>query len=156
MSRVRLAALLAAAVAAGAVVDDGQTLRLPAFRIALDPARRALADRYLAALADAPYAPPSPVEFGLDPATLGALEDLGEVVRVGEGVVFAPAAFQDLVRDTLALIDRDGTLTLAGFRDHFRTSRKYAQAALEYLDQLKYTRRIGDDRVRGPRRPGVK
>ncbi|MCD6027878.1 MAG: selenocysteine-specific translation elongation factor, partial [Thermomicrobiales bacterium] len=47
-----------------------------------------------------------------------------------------------------------GTMTLAQFRDHFGTSRKYAQAALEHLDRLKYTRRVGDDRVRGPRRPG--
>jgi selenocysteine-specific elongation factor len=43
-------------------------------------------------------------------------------------------------------------MNLAQFRDHFGTSRKYAQAALEHLDQLKYTRRVGDDRVRGPRR----
>jgi selenocysteine-specific elongation factor len=46
-------------------------------------------------------------------------------------------------------------MTLSQFRDHFGTSRKYAQAALEFLDQLKYTRRVGDDRVRGPRRPSA-
>jgi len=155
-SRLRLAPprlvdeVVAAAVAADAVVDDGQTLRLPEFRIALDPARRALADRYLAALAAVPYAPPAPAELGLDPATLGALEDLGEVVRVGEGVVFAPDAFARIVRETVDLIDRDGAVTIAGFRDHFRTSRKYAQATLEYLDQRRVTRRVGDERVRGP------
>jgi selenocysteine-specific elongation factor len=44
-------------------------------------------------------------------------------------------------------------MTLAQFRDHFGTSRKYAQATLEHLDRLKFTRRVGDDRVRGPRRP---
>ena len=140
--------VLAAAVAAGAAVDDGQTLRLPGFRIALDPARRRVADRYLAALAAAPYTPPGPVEFGLDAETLGALEDLGEVVRVADGVVFAPAAFDALVRDTLALLERDGSLTLADFRDHFQTSRKYAQAMLEELDRRRLTRRVGDARVR--------
>ena len=46
------------------------------------------------------------------------------------------------------LIDRDGSLTLADFRDHFGTSRKYAQATLEYLDQRRVTRRVGDERVR--------
>jgi selenocysteine-specific elongation factor len=54
----------------------------------------------------------------------------------------------------LRFIEEQGTMTLAQFRDHFGTSRKYAQAALEHLDRLKYTRRVGDDRVRGPRRPG--
>ncbi len=123
-------------------------MRLPDFRISLDPVRRGLADRYLAALAAAPYAPPAPAEFGVDSLTLGALESLGEVVKVADGVVFAPDALAALVRDTLALIDRDGSLTLAGFRDHFQTSRKYAQATLEYLDQRRITRRVGDERVR--------
>ena len=139
---------VAAAVRVGDIVDDGQTLRLPSFRITLDPSRRSLADRYLAALTANPYAPPSPTEFGLDAETLGALENLGEVLRVADGVVFAPAAFEALMRETLALIDRNGSLTLASFRDHFRTSRKYAQATLEYLDQRRITRRVGDERVR--------
>jgi selenocysteine-specific elongation factor len=153
-SRLRLAPprlfddVVAAAVRDGDIADDGETLRLPTFRIALDPARRALADRYLAALTTQPYTPPSPAEFGLDPETLGALDDLHEVVRVGDGVVFAPAAFATLVRETLAIIDREGTVTLAGFRDHFQTSRKYAQATLEYLDRQRITRRVGDQRVR--------
>ena len=116
--------------------------------IALDPQRRSLADRYLAALAAAPYAPPAPAEFGLDPETLGALVDLGEVVRVAEGVVFAPTAYAAIERDVLALIDRDGSITLAGYRDHFATSRKYAQATLEHLDRRRVTRRVGDERVR--------
>ena len=59
----------------------------------------------------------------------------------------------ELVAETLQFIDAHGAMTLAQFRDHFGTSRKYAQAALEHLDRLKYTRRVGDDRVRGPRRP---
>ncbi len=140
--------VIVTAVGAGIAVDDGQTLRLPEFTIALDPARRAVADRYLAALAAAPNAPPSPSDFGLDADSLGALSDLGEIVRVGDGIVFAPAAFERLVRETLSLIDQHGTVTLAGFRDHFQTSRKYAQAMLEYLDQQRITRRVGDERVR--------
>ncbi|MDQ3780522.1 MAG: selenocysteine-specific translation elongation factor [Chloroflexota bacterium] len=140
--------VIATAVASGVAADDGQTLRLPAFTIAIDPARRTVADRYLAALTTSPNSPPSPAEFGLDADTLGALADLGEIVRVGEGIVFAPAAYQRLVRETLALIDQHGTVTLAGFRDHFQTSRKYAQAMLEYLDQQRITRRVGDERVR--------
>ena len=52
-----------------------------------------------------------------------------------------------------SLIDQQGSLTLSQFRDHFDTSRKYAQAALEQMDRLRYTRRVGDDRRRGPHRP---
>ena len=141
--------MLAAAAREGRLVDAGPVVRLATFRIALPPERRALADRYLAALRAQPYQPPSPAEFGVDAETLGALVDLGEVVRVGEGVVFAPEVFAAIQEGVLALIARDGSLTLAGFRDHFGSSRKYAQPTLEYLDQLRVTRRVGDARIRG-------
>jgi selenocysteine-specific elongation factor len=147
--------LIATLAGAGALIDDGATLRLPQFRMTLDPARRAAADLYLAAIRAQPYAPPGPHEHGLDPETLAALEHLGEVAKIADGVYFAPEAWDALVNGTLAFIDGNGSMTLSQFRDHFGTSRKYAQAALEYLDQLKYTRRIGDDRLRGPRRPDV-
>jgi selenocysteine-specific elongation factor len=147
--------VIATMASTGELIDDGATLRLPQFRMTLDPARRAAADQYLAAIRGQPYTPPGPQEHGLDPETLAALEHLGEVTKVADGVYFAPDAWDSLVQGTLAFIDSNGTMTLSQFRDHFGTSRKYAQAVLEYLDQLKYTRRVGDDRVRGPRRPGT-
>jgi selenocysteine-specific elongation factor len=147
--------LIATMAGAGELVDDGATLRLPEFRMTLDPARRAAADQYLAAIRAQPYSPPGPHEHGLDPETLAALEYLQEVTRIADGVYFAPEAWDALVQGTLTYIDQNGSMTLSQFRDHFGTSRKYAQAALEYLDQIKYTRRIGDDRVRGPRRPSA-
>lgn len=153
-SRLRLAAprladdVLAAAVADGAIATDGQTARLVDFAISLDPVRRALADRYLTAIHAAPYAPPAPAELNLDADTLGALIDRGEVVKVADGVVFAPEALGSIEQDVLRLIDERGSLTLVMFRDHFQTSRKYAQAVLEYFDQRRVTRRVGDDRVR--------
>ena len=145
--------LVATAAARGVLVDDGATLRLPAFAISLDPSRRAQADRWLGALGASPYAPPAPADFGLDPSTTGALRDLGEVVEVGDGLFYGPEAYRRIIAETVALIDRDGRLTLAGFRDHFGTSRKYAQATLEHLDQRKITRRVGDERVRGVAAP---
>jgi len=60
------------------------------------------------------------------------------------------AAVEQTVR---ALIARDGAVTLAALRDELQTSRKYAQAALEQMDRLRYTRRVGDDRRRGPNGP---
>ncbi len=40
--------------------------------------------------------------------------------------------------------------TMGMIRDRFATSRKYAVALLEYLDDRRLTRRVGDSRVRGP------
>jgi selenocysteine-specific elongation factor len=38
-------------------------------------------------------------------------------------------------------------MTVAQVRDEFTTSRKYALALMEYLDNQKVTRRVGDERV---------
>lgn len=130
------------------IADEGASVRLPSFAITIDPTRRAVANRYLAALRSMPYAPPAPAEHGVDADTLGALVDLGEVVKVAEGVYYDPSAYASIERSVLEILERDGTITLGGFRDHFQSSRKYAQATLEYLDQRRITRRIGDERVR--------
>ena len=147
--------MVATAATAGTLIDDGATLRLPEFRMALAPAQRERADTFLAAARAHPFAPPGPHEFGLDAETLAALEYMGQVEKIAEGVYFTPDAWSELISGTLGFIDEHSAMTLAQFRDHFGTSRKYAQAALEHLDQLKYTRRVGDDRVRGPRRPNT-
>ncbi|MGI9252965.1 MAG: selenocysteine-specific translation elongation factor, partial [Thermomicrobiales bacterium] len=141
--------IAAAAAARGLIAGDAATLRLPGFAIALDPASRAAADRFLAALREQPFSPPAPADFGLDPATAGALEDMAEVVRVAEGILYDPTAFQQIVEGVMSAIDRDGAIALATYRDLFSTSRKYAQATLAHLDQTRITRRVGDERVRG-------
>ena len=88
------------------LIDDGATLRLPDFRMSLDPARRARADAFLAAIARAAlFAPPGPHELGLDAETLAALEHLGEIEKIADGVYFAPDAWRELVSGTLAFID---------------------------------------------------
>ncbi|MFT4040292.1 MAG: selenocysteine-specific translation elongation factor [Thermomicrobiales bacterium] len=136
------------AAAADLVTDDGAVLRLPHFRLELDPARRTAADAWLQAMADTPFTPPGPADFAIDAETIAALLHNAEIVRANDTVFFAPAAWDQLTQGTLAYIDAHGTITMAQFRDHFSVSRKYAQAALEHMDRLKLTRRTGDDRVR--------
>ena len=111
-------------------------------------ARRATADEFIKAVRATPHTPPSPAEFGIDADTLGALVELGELVRVADGVVFAPETVAEMSRETVRLIEEGGPLSLAVFRDHFGTSRKYAQAILEYFDSRQVTRRVGDERVK--------
>lgn len=140
--------MIRTARADGVLIDDGATIRLHGFSITLDRDQQNVADRYLAALRSTPLSPPSPTEFGIDPDLLGALIDLGRVVKIADGVVYDRGAYEQIEKDVVDLMERNGSITLAGFRDHFQTSRKYAQATLEYLDQRRITRRVGDERVR--------
>jgi selenocysteine-specific elongation factor len=140
--------VVAALARQGEIVEEADTVRLPHHQIRFTPEQQARIDRYLAALRAQPYSPPSPGEFELEPELVAALVETGTIVRVDEGIVFARETFEEIQRTVLELIDRQGSLTLAQFRDHFGTSRKYAQAVLEYLDQRRVTRRVGDTRVR--------
>ena len=68
-------------------------------------------------------------------------------MKVGGGVVFSTKAYNEMVVRVTAHLKAQGKITLAEVRDMFQTSRKYAQAFLEYLDGEKITRRVGDERV---------
>jgi selenocysteine-specific elongation factor len=52
-----------------------------------------------------------------------------------------------MVERVVGHIRERGKITVGEVRDMFRTSRKYALALLEYLDQQHITRRVGDERV---------
>ncbi|MEI2618956.1 MAG: SelB C-terminal domain-containing protein [Thermomicrobiales bacterium] len=77
------------------------------------------------------------------------MAELGQVVRIADGVVYGVDELAQIERQVREIIDERESITLAEFRDVFGTSRKYAQAVLEYFDQQRVTRRVGDARVRG-------
>jgi selenocysteine-specific elongation factor len=124
-------------------------LALPGREITLSAEQQRAADRFVAALDANPNAPPAPAEFGISAELLAALAEQGRLVRVADGVVFGAERLAEIQRETLRLLEQQPSLTLAHFRDHFDSSRKYAQALLEYFDQQRITRRVGDARVRG-------
>ncbi len=144
-------AAVAGALRAGLLLEDGPLFRLPDHRITFDAAQRAVVDRYLAALAAQPYAPPAPTELGVSPELVAALAETGAVRKIDDSVIFAAAAYDEIVAATRAILDAEGAITVARFRDRFGSSRKYALAVLEHFDRLGLTRRVGDERVRGAR-----
>ena len=71
----------------------------------------------------------------------------GDAVDLG-GRIFAAREATETVLNEIKTICRDkGEISLSGLRDHLGTSRKYAQAWLEYSDAAGVTSRTGDVRV---------
>ncbi|HEX2740965.1 MAG TPA: selenocysteine-specific translation elongation factor [Rubrobacter sp.] len=71
----------------------------------------------------------------------------GDAVELG-GSLFAARSAADSVLERIKTICREeGEISLAGLRDSLSTSRKYAQAWLEYSDTSGVTSRTGDVRV---------
>ena len=66
---------------------------------------------------------------------------------MGDGVVFAARAYNEMVERIVGRLKERGSITVADVRDLFGTTRKYALPLMEHLDQEHITRRVGDQRV---------
>ncbi|MDB5075278.1 MAG: selB [Chloroflexi bacterium] len=132
------------------VMVTGDLVRLPEHEVGLTADQQRRAQAWLNHLSEKPYAPPTGNELApLDGELLQALLDQGDPVRLADGVYLRRTAFEEMRDAALAAISGDGQVTVATIRDRFQTSRKFALALLEHLDDLHLTRRLGDVRVRG-------
>ncbi len=140
------ASLLRQWVGDGSLAEEANIIRLPGFAISLTTVQQQQADRLLAAMRQDPYSPPSvkDVIAGVGEPLYQALQSTRQLRQVSPDVVFAEDVYQKMVEKTIAILGETDGLSLAQWRDHFQTSRKYAQAFLEYLDQMGVTVRAGD------------
>ncbi len=129
----------------GVIVEGKGWVRHAQYVVKLAPALQAKVDSFLAALHSNPYSPPS--DQALEPDLMNLLIDEGKVVKVAEGVVFETQAYRQMVERIIDHTRSHGKITVAEVRDLFSSSRKYALALLEHLDQEKVTQRVGDERV---------
>ncbi|HLY66113.1 MAG TPA: selenocysteine-specific translation elongation factor [Chloroflexota bacterium] len=135
---------------AGRIAERGALVAAAGFQLKLAPDTQRKLDRALELMRQKPYSPPAETELGLNPEELALLLGRGTLTRVSDNVLFDSAAYQRMLDGTVEHVSKQGKITLAEFRDLWDTSRKYAQAFLEHLDERKITRRVGDERVLGP------
>ena len=137
--------LLEKLIEEGTVVEDEALFKLPQHRPSISDAQRRQLDEYAAILESDPFSPPN---ANLPrPDLLNILVEEGKVVKVSDTVVFSSNTYQDMVDKVVKHLESEGKITVAQVRDLFNTSRKYALALMEHLDQRRITRRTGDERV---------
>ncbi len=76
------------------------------------------------------------------------LLDTGALVKVSPEIYFSQRAIKEGQQILSNYFDHEKELSLATARDLFNTSRKYALPLIEYFDKIRFTRRVGDMRVR--------
>lgn len=133
----------------GLLKERGSLVWSSSHTIQFTPQQEKLAAAFLEKFASSPFSPPdvaeAEAEIGLD--LLEGLIGTDHLVRVSEAVLFTPTSIETMKKWVSEAIGANGNVTLAQFRDQFKTSRKYAAASLEYLDSIGYTLRKGDVRV---------
>ncbi|MHB9092045.1 MAG: selenocysteine-specific translation elongation factor, partial [Chloroflexota bacterium] len=135
----------------GVVADDGASVRLAGHAIAFTSEQDAKIKRMFTLFAENRYSPPAPAELtqqlGLEPEVMSGLVELGRLRRLTDAVIFPADVYEEMVAKIVARLREAGKITVAEVRDLFGTSRKYALAILEHLDEERITRRVGDERV---------
>lgn len=139
-------------VALGQIRQNADLLALATHEVRFNANQQGEAGRVLASLREHPYSPPPPSELNVSSEVLDALVARGDVVKMADTVYFDRAAYEHMRQAVLHHIDEQGSVSVAQVRDLFDTSRKYCLTLLEYLDESRITRRVGDARVRGSKR----
>ena len=142
------AALRESLLTAGTVAESGALLRLTDHRVRFSAAQEAAVAQLNALLAAQGVNSPSVKECKalIGEALYFALIDLGQLRPINDEVVYALPTYTDLIARLEAHLRARGSITAAEARDVLGTSRKYAIALLEHLDELRLTRRVGDTR----------
>jgi selenocysteine-specific elongation factor len=129
----------------GVLAEETALVRLPTHQIKLSPSQQSKIDAYMKQLTQNPYSPAPTIE--LEPDLLNLLVERGQIIKTASGVIFAKSAFDEMVSKILSHIRKTGKINVGEVRDIFGSSRKYVLPLLELMDEVKLTKRVGDDRV---------
>jgi selenocysteine-specific elongation factor len=129
----------------GVLKESGPTVQAPDYKVKLSPEQQKKIDAYIKALASVPFSPPP--ETTIEPELLIIIIAQKKVVKVADNVVFTAESYDRMTQKIVEHIKTNKQITVAEVRDLLQTSRKYALALMEYLDNQKITRRVGDGRV---------
>ena len=152
-SRLRLSprlfnAALRKLVAEGILAESGPLVLISGFEIRFTQEQQKSIQSMLQRFAASPYSPPTAkeVQGEVGEQLYNAMVELDMLKPVSQDVVFRREDYDRMVREVRSLLANAGTITAAQVRDHFNTSRRYALALLEHLDEAGITVREGDVR----------
>ena len=141
-------ALLEQASASNSIVDAGRTIRLRDHKVSFNAAQQEaitlLMTRFKESGANSPSVKDARTQVG--DAVYLALLDTGKIVQISDDVVYAKSDYETILAQIRTYLSENGQVNAAKVRDLLQTSRKYAIALLEHLDDIHVTKRVGDYR----------
>ncbi len=118
-------------------------------QVQFSPAQQAQIDALLQVFRRAPFTTPSVAECEaqVGEAVFNALVELGVLTRLSGDVALLSETVVEMRNRVVDYLRQNNSITVAQVRDLFDASRKYALALMEYLDEQRVTRRVGDVRM---------
>ncbi|MBI2562068.1 MAG: selenocysteine-specific translation elongation factor [candidate division NC10 bacterium] len=147
--------MLARLTEAGMIAVERDKVRLAAHRPTLSAAEEEFKAKIETAYRAAAFQPPTPegvlgslqAERKLLQAVFHRMVDDGILVKVKEDIFLHREHYQQLRERVLAHFQAQSSINVGTMKDLFGVSRKYAIPFLEHLDDVRITRRQGDERV---------
>ncbi len=141
--------MLLEAARLGRVVQAESIVALPNHKVQFSAVQQAQVDKLLKTFQQSRYTPPSvsEAEAQVGAEVFAALLEQGKFVKVSNEVAFESGVYHAMVDKIVQHLRTTPSITVAQVRDMFGASRKYALALMEYLDDQRITRRVGDERV---------
>ena len=138
-------------VSEAVITTTGSFIRLPNFEPRFSTAQQQKVAQLLQRFRENPYTPPgrADVEAMVGTEVLGALLEQGQIVKIGDAVLFLRETYDEAIATLIQYLREHGKMTVAEARDVLGATRKYILPLLEHMDALKLTRRMGDERVPG-------
>jgi selenocysteine-specific elongation factor len=139
----------ALAVQKGIVDQNESSVWLADHEVRLSAEQEQQVDALVQRLERAGFASPSVSECveQVGPDVYATLIERGTLIALNEDVVYLSKTVAEMQRRVVDAIGQEGAVTIAQVRDLLGASRKYALALMEYLDEQRVTRRVGDTRV---------
>ena len=141
---------------AGVFGAAGSIVFLPSHEIQFNAGQQKRVDSLMLIFKNDPYKPPSVKDCiaAVGEEVFNVLLARQELVQIAPDIVFRRLEYEALLDMVDKHVGVGGTITVGEFRDLAQTSRKYALAFLEHLDELGVTVREGD--TRKIRKPALK
>ncbi len=125
-------------------INQNGLLVSKAHKITLSSSQLKELEHYLEALENDPFLITHPQ---ITPELQAFLVSEGKLIRTTQNVFFTPNNYDKFKRIITDYLSKNQNITVAETRDLLSTSRKYALAILECLDDHKITRRRGETRI---------
>ncbi len=140
--------LIKQAAADGLLIENQTIIAAPDHQVNFNSAQQVKIDGLLRQFANAGINSPSVKEAktAVGEELYYALIDQELLRPLNQDVVYAASEYQKITKTIINFLQKNGSINAAQTRDLLQTSRKYAIALLEHLDDIKVTRRVGDAR----------
>jgi selenocysteine-specific elongation factor len=135
----------------GVATEDGPFVRLSSHSVTFSAEQEIQIAELIDVLREAGVSPPDrpdlEAELRISSELVDALIAQGRLVEVAAGLLYDRETLAEIVERIRGDIQANGPRTVAQIRDLLDASRKFTLALVNYTDEHKLTRRVGDERV---------